>query len=112
LTFGTLLSSQGTDASFETVSPVPSGRFVRVSILSDHFRGPFRLEFRLPYAGKTEHRCNGIASGNSSDLTNEPQSLGRGGQGSNVQGRAGRSKSVCGRPRTTVSVAGRVTRMT
>ncbi|MEY9969174.1 hypothetical protein ABIA33_007261 [Streptacidiphilus sp. MAP12-16] len=25
LTFGTLLSSQGTDASFKTVSPVPPG---------------------------------------------------------------------------------------
>ncbi|GAA0567566.1 hypothetical protein EF902_44470 [Streptomyces sp. WAC05858] len=29
LTFGTLLSSQGTDASFETVSPVPPGASLR-----------------------------------------------------------------------------------
>ncbi|MEY9840314.1 hypothetical protein ABH941_005584, partial [Streptacidiphilus sp. EB103A] len=28
LTFGTLLSSQGTDASFERLSHQPSGRFV------------------------------------------------------------------------------------
>ncbi|MFF2630972.1 hypothetical protein ACFVUN_35055, partial [Kitasatospora griseola] len=39
LTFGTLLSSQGTDTSFEPHSCEPSGRFVRVSSLSDRFLG-------------------------------------------------------------------------
>ncbi|EWS94958.1 LOW QUALITY PROTEIN: hypothetical protein SSIG_08093, partial [Streptomyces filamentosus NRRL 11379] len=34
LTFGTLLSSQGTDASFGPVSPGPSGRFPSFSSLS------------------------------------------------------------------------------
>ncbi|MEU1174308.1 hypothetical protein, partial [Streptomyces microflavus] len=40
LTFGTLLSSQGTDASFGPVSPEPSGRFPFVlafPTLSDSF---------------------------------------------------------------------------
>ncbi|MDF3293979.1 hypothetical protein, partial [Streptomyces silvisoli] len=38
LTFGTLLSSQGTEASFETVSPVPPGFPFGFSSLSDLFR--------------------------------------------------------------------------
>ncbi|MFF3948663.1 hypothetical protein ACFYYN_28095, partial [Streptomyces sp. NPDC001902] len=39
LTFGTLLSSQGTEASFETVSPAPPGFPFVVTSLSDSF-GP------------------------------------------------------------------------
>ncbi|MDF3293604.1 hypothetical protein, partial [Streptomyces silvisoli] len=39
LTFGTLLSSQGTEASFETVSPAPPGFPFGFSSLSDLF-GP------------------------------------------------------------------------
>ncbi len=39
LTFGTLLSSQGTDASFETVSPALSGLFPSFPTLSDPFTG-------------------------------------------------------------------------
>ncbi|MDX3074490.1 hypothetical protein, partial [Streptomyces sp. MI02-7b] len=35
LTFGTLLSSQGTEASFETVSPAPPGFPFVVSSLAD-----------------------------------------------------------------------------
>jgi hypothetical protein len=45
LTFGTLLSSQGTDTSFKTVSPVsPGASFVRTSFqtLADRFRSAFR----------------------------------------------------------------------
>ncbi|ARF82082.1 hypothetical protein B6264_27235 [Kitasatospora aureofaciens] len=42
LTFGTLLSSQGTDASFGPPSSGPSGRFVRVSSLPDVFRSVYR----------------------------------------------------------------------
>ncbi|ARF62081.1 hypothetical protein B1H20_12215 [Streptomyces violaceoruber] len=49
LTFGTLLSSQGTDASFGPVSPGPSGRFpscfsVLLSCVSDSIR-LFRVRF-------------------------------------------------------------------
>ncbi|MEV7644281.1 hypothetical protein AB0O32_30595, partial [Streptomyces rubiginosohelvolus] len=50
LTFGTLLSSQGTDASFGPVSPGPSGRFpsfhffVLLSYVSDSIR-LFRVRF-------------------------------------------------------------------
>ncbi|MGW8486876.1 hypothetical protein, partial [Streptomyces sp. NPDC055886] len=42
LTFGTLLSSQGTDASFGPVSPGPSGRFPSFLLLC-----PAVLRFRL-----------------------------------------------------------------
>ncbi|MFD3792275.1 hypothetical protein, partial [Streptomyces cyaneofuscatus] len=50
LTFGTLLSSQGTDASFGPVSPGPSGRFpsfffVLLSCVSDSIR---LLSVRFP----------------------------------------------------------------
>src|SRR3954453_19897125 len=53
LTFGTLLSSQGTDASFETVSPVSPGASLRPFGLSCfqpyQIRFPFRFrsEFRF-----------------------------------------------------------------
>ncbi|TQF03748.1 hypothetical protein E6W39_27640 [Kitasatospora acidiphila] len=44
LTFGTLLSSQGTDASFEFASAFsPGASFFRVSSLSDPPSGFFRL---------------------------------------------------------------------
>ncbi|WP_251495220.1 hypothetical protein, partial [Actinacidiphila cocklensis] len=38
LTFGTLLSSQGTEASFETVSPAPPGFPFVFPTLSDSFQ--------------------------------------------------------------------------
>ncbi|RSO39527.1 hypothetical protein DMH15_16890 [Streptomyces sp. WAC 06725] len=41
LTFGTLLSSQGTDASFGPVSPGPPGASLR-SCVSDSIRSVFR----------------------------------------------------------------------
>ncbi|WP_223124059.1 hypothetical protein, partial [Streptomyces cacaoi] len=57
LTFGTLLSSQGTDASFETVSPAPPGASLSVSpTLSDPFPGPFSEPF-----SETESPVGGAA---------------------------------------------------
>ncbi|TXS25946.1 hypothetical protein EAO74_34670 [Streptomyces sp. gb1(2016)] len=56
LTFGTLLSSQGTDASFGPVSPGPSGRFPSVlafPTLSDSFVSDSRSK-RDP-AGRLNH---------------------------------------------------------
>ena len=47
LTFGTLLSSQGTDTSFRRLSHRPSGRFVRVSSLADPFRPGEPSEFHF-----------------------------------------------------------------
>ncbi|MET8184158.1 hypothetical protein, partial [Streptomyces sp. NPDC005336] len=50
LTFGTLLSSQGTDASFETVSPVSPGASLRSFVfptLPDPFSVPFPV--RIPF---------------------------------------------------------------
>ncbi|AXI70490.1 hypothetical protein DTW94_03730 [Streptomyces cavourensis] len=53
MTFGTLLSSQGTDASFGPVSPGPSGRFpsctslsccLAFPTLSDAFQCPIPVE--------------------------------------------------------------------
>src|ERR1700756_1507767 len=52
LTFGTLLSSQGTEASFETISPVPPGFPFGFSSLSDLFRFPLAgFTFRLSLSG-------------------------------------------------------------
>ncbi|ASQ97311.1 hypothetical protein CGL27_33555 [Streptomyces sp. 11-1-2] len=54
LTFGTLLSSQGTDASFETVSPVSPGASLRC-FQPYQIRFPFRFRsefrFRWPLEG-------------------------------------------------------------
>ncbi|MGR3934476.1 hypothetical protein, partial [Streptomyces sp. BRA346] len=61
LTFGTLLSSQGTDASFETVSPVSPGSSLRPFSLSafqpfvfptlpDPFSVPFPVRIPFPVA--------------------------------------------------------------
>src|ERR1044072_3546436 len=61
LTFGTLLSSQGTDASFETVSPVSPGASLRPFSLSafrpfvfptlpDPFSVPFPVRIPFPVA--------------------------------------------------------------
>ncbi|AQA14386.1 hypothetical protein DNK48_14635 [Streptomyces malaysiensis subsp. malaysiensis] len=48
LTFGTLLSSQGTDASFETVSPVSPGASLRCfQPYQIRFPVRFRSEFRF-----------------------------------------------------------------
>jgi hypothetical protein len=47
LTFGTLLSSQGTEASFETVSPAPPGFPFVFPTLPDPFRVS-ALRFRPP----------------------------------------------------------------
>ena len=47
LTFGTLLSSQGTEASFETVSPAPPGfPFVVSPTLAEAFRSDLPTPFR------------------------------------------------------------------
>ncbi|QDL71569.1 hypothetical protein DNK48_21655 [Streptomyces malaysiensis subsp. malaysiensis] len=53
LTFGTLLSSQGTDASFETVSPASPGASLRCfQPYQIRFPVRFRSEFRIrPPAG-------------------------------------------------------------
>ncbi|MDX2709802.1 hypothetical protein PV350_44430, partial [Streptomyces sp. PA03-6a] len=48
LTFGTLLSSQGTEASFETVSPAPPGFPFVVSNLTRSV-SRFRSSFPAPY---------------------------------------------------------------
>ena len=45
LTFGTLLSSQGTDASFEPLSQALRASFFRVSSLADDFRFAFHSVF-------------------------------------------------------------------
>ncbi|MFI0780275.1 hypothetical protein, partial [Streptomyces sp. NPDC021212] len=56
LTFGTLLSSQGTDASFETVSPVSPGFSLRAfrpfvfPTLPDPFSVPFPVRIPFPVA--------------------------------------------------------------
>src|SRR5437867_4682758 len=47
LTFGTLLSSQGTDASFKTVSPASPGASLRCSELYQTFSAGFSLARRL-----------------------------------------------------------------
>ncbi|MFI6848460.1 hypothetical protein ACIBJD_28155, partial [Kitasatospora sp. NPDC050467] len=52
LTFGTLLSSQGTDTSFGPPSSGPSGRFVRISSLPDVFRSVFRSFIHPILAGQ------------------------------------------------------------
>ncbi|RBL82714.1 hypothetical protein DDE05_35600 [Streptomyces cavourensis] len=59
MTFGTLLSSQGTDASFGPVSPGPSGRFpsftslsccLAFPTLSDAFQCPIPAEAGFCYS--------------------------------------------------------------
>ncbi|MFC1434981.1 hypothetical protein ACEZDB_30500, partial [Streptacidiphilus sp. N1-3] len=47
LTFGTLLSSQGTDTSFRRLSHRPSGRFVLFLSLADPFRPGEPSEFHF-----------------------------------------------------------------
>jgi hypothetical protein len=67
LTFGTLLSSQGTDASFKTLSPVSPGasfsslHFIRTSFrtLADRFRSAFRPPGPFP-ARSDEWNTSGI----------------------------------------------------
>ncbi|MFI0732983.1 hypothetical protein ACH4S9_28855, partial [Streptomyces sp. NPDC021225] len=48
LTFGTLLSSQGTDASFETVSPVSPGASLRC-FQPYQIRFPVRSRSEFPF---------------------------------------------------------------
>ncbi|MBU3869463.1 hypothetical protein KN815_37010, partial [Streptomyces sp. 4503] len=50
LTFGTLLSSQGTDASFETVSPVSPGASLRCFQPYQILFGPFPVRILIPVA--------------------------------------------------------------
>ncbi|AQA13161.1 hypothetical protein BV401_24770 [Streptomyces malaysiensis subsp. malaysiensis] len=64
LTFGTLLSSQGTDASFETVSPVSPGASLRCfQPYQIRFPVRFRSEFRFrPPAGAGSFAPSGVST--------------------------------------------------
>ncbi|QDA08300.1 hypothetical protein FMM49_36230 [Streptomyces rimosus subsp. rimosus] len=93
LTFGTLLSSQGTDASFGPVSPGPPGASLRCSTT---LSGRFGLSIHPLFRRHAETRSKISISSDGVPPPSVPRSdrvLSDRGRCQTVQGRAGRGKS-------------------